>query len=311
MANWWANYIRRRGRGLGLDPAALLAVAAQEGLSGRAGDQGTSFGPFQMHVGGALPAGRGRAWAESPAGIDYALHQIAAVARGEHGQRAIADIVSRFERPADPRGEIARALAAYGQGAGAASQSFTTPAPNLATSAGPTGDQSARLGLARALIAASQSSSRHERPDYSDVIGKLGALQSSPASAGPAAAPPSMPSSIPGSTKRGELRELFYDPLGALKNGQRIPAIGGHRDHVHIATGSVGSMVAAISHAEQMGMRVGENLLVGPVHRVHVTDSNHYKLLGTYRGHKVSGAADISGTPAQMAAYFRWAAKNL
>lgn len=31
------------------------------------------------------------------------------------------------------------------------------------------------------------------------------------------------------------LLELFYDPLGAIDNGQRIPAIGGHSDHVHIA----------------------------------------------------------------------------
>lgn len=29
--------------------------------------------------------------------------------------------------------------------------------------------------------------------------------------------------------------ELFYDPLGAIKNGQSIPAIGDHSDHVHLA----------------------------------------------------------------------------
>jgi hypothetical protein len=29
--------------------------------------------------------------------------------------------------------------------------------------------------------------------------------------------------------------ELFYDPLGAIKNGAPIPPIGGHTDHVHIA----------------------------------------------------------------------------
>lgn len=31
------------------------------------------------------------------------------------------------------------------------------------------------------------------------------------------------------------VRELFYDPEGAYDNGRRIPPIGGHRDHVHIA----------------------------------------------------------------------------
>jgi uncharacterized membrane protein len=29
--------------------------------------------------------------------------------------------------------------------------------------------------------------------------------------------------------------ELFYDPLGGIKHGQSIGAIGGHMDHVHIA----------------------------------------------------------------------------
>lgn len=29
--------------------------------------------------------------------------------------------------------------------------------------------------------------------------------------------------------------ELFYDPAGGIKNGRSIGAIGGHRDHVHIA----------------------------------------------------------------------------
>ena len=29
--------------------------------------------------------------------------------------------------------------------------------------------------------------------------------------------------------------ELFYDPSGGIKHGRSIGAIGGHRDHVHIA----------------------------------------------------------------------------
>jgi hypothetical protein len=31
------------------------------------------------------------------------------------------------------------------------------------------------------------------------------------------------------------LAELFYDPKGAVKDGNDIPAIGGHSDHVHTA----------------------------------------------------------------------------
>jgi peptidoglycan hydrolase-like protein with peptidoglycan-binding domain len=29
--------------------------------------------------------------------------------------------------------------------------------------------------------------------------------------------------------------ELFYDPVGGIKHGNNIGAIGGHRDHVHVA----------------------------------------------------------------------------
>ena len=133
MASWWSTYIARRARALGLDPAAVLSVASAEGLSGGVGDQGTSFGPFQLHVGGALPSGRGRSWAESKAGIDYALGQIAGVARNQRGRPAIANIVTRFERPADPSGEIARAWGSYGNYGNLP----TTPGPAVLPAHGP------------------------------------------------------------------------------------------------------------------------------------------------------------------------------
>ena len=103
----------------GLDPRAVLAVAGQEGLGGGIGDQGTSFGPFQLHYGGAYPssapqgAAASQAWAWSPEGINYALGQMS-FARGMTGRQAVRNIVSRFERPADPGSEIQGALASYG-----------------------------------------------------------------------------------------------------------------------------------------------------------------------------------------------------
>lgn len=114
MPNWWRSYIAQGSRQRGLDPQAVLAIAAVEGLSGRPGDNNSSFGPFQLHRGGALPAGRGRAWAESQAGINYALDRIRAVAAGKRGGNAISAISSRFERPADVPGEIRKAMALYG-----------------------------------------------------------------------------------------------------------------------------------------------------------------------------------------------------
>src|SRR5450759_3436661 len=110
----WAALIRAYAKRYNVDPRAALAVASQEGLSGGVGDSGTSFGPFQLHVGGALPAGKNQAWAESPAGINYAMQRIGSVAGGLKGAQAISAIVSRFERPANPSAEIARAMATYG-----------------------------------------------------------------------------------------------------------------------------------------------------------------------------------------------------
>lgn len=112
------DYIIRGSRSRGLDPAAVLAVASVEGgFYGATGDSGSSFGPFQLHEGGALPSRytgnrtAAKAWANSPAGIDYALNGIATVARGKTGHSAIESIVTSFERPLDVAAEIVRAAA--------------------------------------------------------------------------------------------------------------------------------------------------------------------------------------------------------
>lgn len=109
-----------------LDPQAVLAIAAHEGLGGGIGDQGTSFGPFQLHQGGAYPssapqsAQAAQQWAWSPAGLNYALSRIASVAGGLKGLPAISAISTRFERPANPAAEIADAARHYGLPASAA-----------------------------------------------------------------------------------------------------------------------------------------------------------------------------------------------
>lgn len=104
-----------------LDPRAVLGIAAHEGLGGGIGDNNTSFGPFQLHLGGAFPMAaphstpaQAQAYATSPAGIDYALSRIASVAGGLRGLPAITAISTRFERPANPQAEIQDAAAHYG-----------------------------------------------------------------------------------------------------------------------------------------------------------------------------------------------------
>jgi hypothetical protein len=116
MANQ-QQLIASLARRYGVDPRAALAIASVEGgFHGARGDHGTSFGPFQLHEGGALPQGRGSNWANSYAGINYAMQRIADVSHGMHGRRAVSAISSRFERPADVPGEIAKAMSRYGGG---------------------------------------------------------------------------------------------------------------------------------------------------------------------------------------------------
>ena len=114
------QYIAQGAVARNLDPAAVLAVAEVEGgfgpPPGNVGDGGTSFGPFQLHAGGALPSGipDPATWANTPAGLDYALDAIAGVCAGTDGLGAIQCQVTRFERPAAPVAEIARAWPLYG-----------------------------------------------------------------------------------------------------------------------------------------------------------------------------------------------------
>jgi hypothetical protein len=112
--------IRQIATKYGLDPEAVLAIASHEGSSAlmggnSIGDHGTSFGPFQLHAGGALPKGKGNNWANSPAGIDYAIREMAPYARGLQGQDAVQAISQGFERPADVTGEVRDAMAHYGK----------------------------------------------------------------------------------------------------------------------------------------------------------------------------------------------------
>lgn len=127
------QYIALRSKQLGLDPAAVLAVASQEGGFKPApghydpdtqGHPGYSYGPFQLRSPGRFPSqvdpsagssasSRAAAFAWSKQGIDYALQGIASVAKGQKGDQAVSTIVSRFEQPADPSSEIARANRSY------------------------------------------------------------------------------------------------------------------------------------------------------------------------------------------------------
>lgn len=127
-----AAYIVARARALGLDPKAVMAVGRMEGLSGRVGDGGHAFGPFQENDAGGVLTGRFpgasqqqlQNWAWSKAGIDDALTRMSRVASGLTGAQAVNAIVSKFERPANPQAEIAGADRAYGSKGGVGPVTF-------------------------------------------------------------------------------------------------------------------------------------------------------------------------------------------
>jgi cell wall-associated NlpC family hydrolase len=124
--------VARNASRFGADPVALLATALQESGAryNAVGDQGTSFGPFQYHRGGALGS-RTPQWAMSDAEIAdeaqrfhrYGIH---------HGVGAAA-----LQRPADPSGYAAGVESKLGQarsllaqyGLGGTGGAGTPPAP--------------------------------------------------------------------------------------------------------------------------------------------------------------------------------------
>lgn len=119
------DYVRKGCEKRDLDALAVLANAYSEGLGGGIGDGGTSYGPWQMHDGGALPkkywnqgknVARIQTWAWSTPGIDYALDCMAKTsAKGKRGRDAVYALVYEFERPAQKDVQYLIRVRTYGQ----------------------------------------------------------------------------------------------------------------------------------------------------------------------------------------------------
>jgi len=113
---------------MGVNPIGGLAVALNEsGLNPTAtGDNGSSYGLFQLHRGGALPSSWSAQQAYNPLqNAMYAARQIAAGAHGMNPAQTQAYQTMNFERPANPAGDmnpanLARAAQIYAQLSGSA-----------------------------------------------------------------------------------------------------------------------------------------------------------------------------------------------
>jgi cell wall-associated NlpC family hydrolase len=98
-----------------LDPWAMMSVAnAESGLNPNSiGDGGQSFGYHQFYTKGAGGA-NARQYLDPRKNIEYAARLMAkGGASGLTGQKAIDSMVRNFERPANPSGEVQRALQFY------------------------------------------------------------------------------------------------------------------------------------------------------------------------------------------------------
>lgn len=146
----------------GADGEAAVADALFEGADGGIGDNGTSYGPFQMRIGGRLPepyASRGpnnaktNAWAWSENGIRYAIRDACTIRpsiRGLTGHKAIYAWVYGFESPADKPGAYRARAAEYDL---LQSMPTTWPVYAAARFAGPRGGGGSDTGLANPVTA--------------------------------------------------------------------------------------------------------------------------------------------------------------
>ena len=92
-----------------------------------------------------------------------------------------------------------------------------------------------------------------------------------------------------GKRPAGQLLELFHDPIGGIKHGKEIGAIGGHGKHVHVATGP--KQLAALKKlATDMGLAI-----TSTTGGKHAPNSYHYS----------GKAIDVAGDPKKMAAFAR------
>lgn len=127
-----AAYVHANAPLYGLDPAAMLAIASQEGIGGAIGDGGLAYGPWQDHVtefnriGYSGPVRNNQdvqAFMWSPDGVDFVMRSmVAAGAAGLTGYDAIVRMATFYERPRSDllHGEIAGAWSQYNKWRGTA-----------------------------------------------------------------------------------------------------------------------------------------------------------------------------------------------
>lgn len=275
---------------LGLDPRAVKVVAGGEGglKWGAQGDGGYAHGPFQMNAAGGVLTNRwktqGReaaiAFANSEQGMVEAMRGMAgAGARGLSGMPAVSTIISKYERPADIPGSIAKARERWGAWGMGSNPRATSGAEQSTPSSPVFGADVDAQRRAAADFFRSRARARvsgGEVPGIGTLATTLSALRTAPVA------------------PEGEI------PSTARPNGRVI----------NNGPGGMPFVIQAGEQARRMGLSVRENPYYDPVDPVHTKGSDHYRTVGTYRGRPYGAALDVSGDPAKEARFFRWLEAN-
>lgn len=229
------SWIKLAAKQTGADPVALLATSLRESggqLNGKPGDQGTSFGPFQFHIGGAL-GNHPPAWASTyPAVLNRAKEFARLGVRGGRGAAAV-------QRPRDPRSYAAGVDALLSQahailaGGGAGGADPLTPPP-------------ATRNATRATYAKSRPAAAIDILDASTPEEALAAYQlgqqkiAAPVAKVPKSVTPTVPSADFGtpSADWGGSHGIasFFADLG-FKNG--LKAVSEKRSRMHTSSGGI------------------------------------------------------------------------
>jgi cell wall-associated NlpC family hydrolase len=178
-----------KANGLAWQPLAAIAHHESNLNPGAVGDQGTSFGLFQLHQGGALPAGTPTTQATNPMwNASFAARAIKAlnIQNLPYAQQTY-QISKRFERPTDVAGETRdandylRALGGLQSAAPAATGA--APQPTLQTAQQP-GAPNPLSALSLGALQTSFDTQRQANQRSLDALGKLSGHQVQ-AAAGP------------------------------------------------------------------------------------------------------------------------------
>lgn len=103
----------------------------------------------------------------------------------------------------------------------------------------------------------------------------------------------------PASVASGAIAELIREGTGGPTHSTG--------PHLHFASTNAQAMLAAIQHAQAIGLAARENPYVEHVDPVHAPNSFHYRRFpGLYSGRPLGEATDFSGDPSLVNALYQW-----